>query len=96
MSEVEIYTSPDKQIEIEVQFEGDTVWLTQAQLVALFKSSKANISEHLSNIFKSAELDAGATVRKFRTVRQEGSRKVNRMIEYCNPDAKENYHSIDL
>lgn len=47
----------------------DTVWLTQAQIIDLFDLSKANISEHITSIFMSNELDQGSTVRKIRTVR---------------------------
>jgi prophage maintenance system killer protein len=87
MNEIEIYITKEGEPQIEVKFEADTVWLTQVQLVTLFRSSKANISEHLSNIFKSGELDAEATVRKFRTVRQEGKRTISRQIEHYNLDA---------
>ena len=76
MDEIKIYKTPDGNTEVNVRFDKDTVWLSQAQLVELFQSSKANISEHLKNIFKSGELDEGATVRNFRTVRQEGNRDV--------------------
>src|SRR6478672_4503246 len=86
MNEIEIYKDKDNQTQIEVKFEDETVWLNQAQLVALFGSSKANISEHITNIFNSAELDAGATVRNFRTVRQEGKRTIARNIEHYNLD----------
>ena len=71
---------------IEVRLDGETVWLSQSQLVALFGSSKANISEHIANIYKEGELSAGATVRKFRTVQKEGTREVSRNIEYYNLD----------
>lgn len=74
--EIEIYQSSNKQPEIKVRFEDDTVWLTQAQLVTLFNSSKANISEHIKHIFESGELSKKATVRDFRTVQKEGDRKV--------------------
>ncbi len=86
MSEIVIYQTPDNQSQVEVQFEGETFWLNQTQLVALFNSSKANISEHLKSIFKTGELDEMATVRKFRTVRQEGKRQVSRKIEHYNLD----------
>jgi len=49
----------------------ETVWLTQAQMQALFDKNKRTISEHISNIFKEGELKRSGTVRKFRTVRQE-------------------------
>lgn len=57
---------------IEVQIDGETVWLTQAQLVELFQSSKANISEHIKHIFDEGELARDAVVRKFRTTASDG------------------------
>ena len=84
--EIVIYQSEDGSTAIEVNLENDTVWLNQAQIVELFDSSKANISEHIKHIFTSGELQEISTVRKFRTVRQEGSRKVQREIEHYNLD----------
>ena len=57
----------------------ETVWHTQDMIVTLFDSSKANISEHIMHIYEE-ELDKTSTVRKFRTVRQEGSRSVSREL----------------
>ena len=81
-----LFKTEDEKVSVDVRFEDETVWLSQAQLVDLFKSSKANISEHLKSIFKSGELESKATVRKFRTVRNEGNRKVTRDIEHYNLD----------
>ena len=67
--EVIIYKSETGQTEIQVKLEKDTVWLNQTQLVELFESSKANISEHIKGIYTSNELTLEATVRNFRTVR---------------------------
>jgi hypothetical protein len=72
--------------QIEVKLEDETVWLTQGQIVELFRSSKASISEHIKQIFKLGELQNDSTVRNFRTVRQEGKRLVNRDLEYYNLD----------
>ena len=69
------------------RLEDETVWLTQAQIVELFQSSKANISEHIKNIYEQGELDESSTVRDFRTVRQEGRRYVERVLTYYNLDA---------
>ena len=85
-SEIIIYKAEDGSTAIDVQLRDETVWLTQAQIVELFKSSKANISEHIKHIFESGELKASSTIRKFRTVRQEGNRHVNRHLEYYNLD----------
>ncbi|MDR7127711.1 hypothetical protein J2X69_000039 [Algoriphagus sp. 4150] len=56
-NKIEIYQGPNGQTQIEVRFENETTWLTNSQLVELFKSSKANISEHIKNIFESEKLE---------------------------------------
>lgn len=84
--EILIYQTADGSASIEVRFVDETVWLTQAQLCELYQSSKANISEHIKNIFDEGELEEKATVRKFRTVQTEGNRSVNRELAYYNLD----------
>lgn len=84
-NEIIIY-QPDEELSLDVRVDDETVWLTQSQIVELFESSKANISEHLKHIFDSGELSKEATVRKFRTVRQEGNRNVTRNIDFFNLD----------
>lgn len=81
-----IYEGKEGQPKIEVRIDGETVWLNQMQLVELFQSSKANVSEHIKNIFTECELSPEATVRKFRTVQKEGTREVAREVEYYNLD----------
>jgi len=81
-----IYQSEDGKTQLDVKLEGETVWLTQAQMVELFQSSKATISEHIKHIIEDDELDANSTVRKFRTVQQEGKRQVSRIVAYYNLD----------
>ena len=84
-----ILYQPDSEVRLEVRLEDETVWLTQAQIVELFQSSKANISEHIKNIYEQGELDESSTVRDFRTVRQEGRRYVERVLTYYNLDAQQ-------
>ena len=55
-----ILYQPDNEVKLEVRLEEDTVWLTQAQIVELFQSSKANISEHIKNIYEQEELEGSA------------------------------------
>jgi hypothetical protein len=69
-----------------VRVEDETVWLTQAQMVELFNSTKQNISLHINNIFKEGELEANSTVKEYLTVQQEGKRKVKRKIALYNLD----------
>ena len=72
LGEILIYRTEDGRARIEVRFVDETVWLTQAQLVELFQSSKANVSEHIKNIFREGDLEEAPVVRKFRTTAAEG------------------------
>ncbi|PSL30087.1 virulence RhuM family protein [Dyadobacter jiangsuensis] len=85
-SKIKIYGGSDGEAFTDVVFEQDTVWLTNSQLVTLFDSSKANISQHIKHIFLSDELDEIGTVRIFRTVQQEGNRLVERNRIHYNLD----------
>ncbi|MDR3164244.1 MAG: virulence RhuM family protein [Synergistaceae bacterium] len=71
-NEIVIY-QPDEAVRLDVMLEDETVWLTQAQMVDLFQSSKANISEHIKHIFEEGELVKDVVVRKFRTTTQHGA-----------------------
>ena len=85
-NELLIYKSSELATSIEVKLEDETIWLTQDQIVSLFDSSKANISEHIKHIFQTGELKKDTTVRKIRTVRVEGNREVSRLLTYFNLD----------
>lgn len=87
MSEIVIYQTPDNQTQVEVQFEGETFWLSLNQIAQLFDRDKSVISRHLNNIYKEGELDEKATVAKNATVQIEAGREVKRVIEYYNLDA---------
>ena len=84
--EILIYQDGEGDTRIEVRLEDETVWLSQQQMADLFQTTKSNINEHIKHIFEEGELEEMATVRNFRTVRQEGSRKVEREIAYYNLD----------
>ena len=85
-NEILLYQSDDLTTRLEVRIEEDTIWLTQTQIVTLFKSSKANISEHITHIFQTNELIEDSTVRKIRTVRKEGNRNISRDLTHYNLD----------
>jgi hypothetical protein len=72
-SNIIIYQAEDGSTRIEVKMEQETVWLTQAQLVELYQTSKANVSEHIKHIFEDGELEEDSVVRKFRTT-EKGNR----------------------
>ncbi len=64
-SEILLYQSDDGQLKIQVCLDNETVWLTQADMVELFQSSKSNISEHIKYIFEEGELQEDSVVRKY-------------------------------
>ena len=71
-SEIVIFKTADEKISVDVRFEGETVWLTQAQQVDLYGSSKAIVSEHIKQIFEEEELEEDSVVRNFRTTAADG------------------------
>lgn len=81
-----IYTDDSGLTKIDVKLEDETLWLTQAQMCALYQTSRTNVVEHIKHIYEEGELQEVATCRTFRQVRQEGSRIVNREIPYYNLD----------
>lgn len=89
-SEILLYQSDDGQIKIQVRLENDTVWLTQADMVELFQSSKSNISEHIKHIFEEGELKEELVVRKFRTTSQHGA------VEGKTQENWTNFYNLDV
>lgn len=81
--ELLLYQDEKGSTQIEVRLENENVWLTQAQLVTLYQSSKANVSEHIKHIFEEGELEETAVVRKFRTTATDGK---NYNIAFYNLD----------
>lgn len=85
-AELLLYTGEDGETHIDVRLVDETVWLTQAQMADLFDKDVRTINEHIGNIYDEGECEEGATIRKFRIVRTEGSREVARSIEHYNLD----------
>jgi hypothetical protein len=81
MSELVKYTA--EGLDFPVRIAEDTVWLTQAQMVALFQRDKSVISRHIKNVFKEGELDANSVVANFATTAADG--KIYR-VDYYNLD----------
>lgn len=71
-SEIILYQTEDGQTKIQTRLENETVWLTQAQITALFGKAKSTISEHIKNIFAEGELEEISVVRNFRTTASDG------------------------
>lgn len=90
MSEIVIYQTPDNQTQVEVQFEGETFWLTQVQIALLFERDRTVITKHLSNIFKEGELQEDMVCANFAHTTQHGAIKgktQEKQVKYYNLDA---------
>lgn len=81
-----ILYQPDEEVKLEVRLEDETVWLTQAQMAALFDVKEHTITYHIKEIYSTGELDINPTTRKIRVVRKEGNRNVARNIDFYNLD----------
>ena len=81
------YATPQGNVMVEVLFENETFWLSQKRMAELFGVDVRTVNEHLKNIFDTSELQKHSTIRKFRTVQQEGSRNVARDVDFYLLDA---------
>ena len=81
-----LFQAADGQVCLDVRLEEDTVWLSQAQMAELFGRERSVISKHIGNVFKEGELDAAATCAKFAQVQTEGSRLIQRSVDFYNLD----------
>jgi hypothetical protein len=87
IGEIVLYRTEDGRTRVECRFVDETLWLSQALIAELFQVSVATVNEHLKNIIAEGEVQPGPTIRKFRIVRREGPREVEREIEHYNLDA---------
>ncbi|MEO6219016.1 MAG: RhuM family protein [Ginsengibacter sp.] len=83
MNEVEIYKSPDNQIELQVSLENDSVWLNRRQLTVLFDRDIKTIGKHINNVFVEKELIKNSVVAKFATTAEDGK---TYQVEHYNLD----------
>lgn len=81
-----LFKTEDEKISVDVRFEDETVWLSQEQMAELFGKGRSTVAEHIGNVFEEGELEQNRTSRKFRQVRQEGSREVVRDLDFYNLD----------
>ncbi len=85
-SNILIYQNDNGNIKVDVKFENETLWLSQAQICEVFGKAKSTVSEHIKAIFEEGELDIVSTVRNYRTVQIEGNREVSRDIDFYSLD----------
>lgn len=80
-SKLLLYQSEDGKIRIETRLEGETVWLTQAQMAELFQKDRSVITKHIANIFEEGELDADSNVQ---------------ILHIANSDKPVKYYNLDV
>ena len=81
-----VYQTQDGKLKLDVRFQGESVWLTQQHMAALFQTTKQNVSLHIQNIYEERELERGATIKESLIVQLEGGRSVQRRVEFYNLD----------
>lgn len=88
-NEILIYQADEisEHIEVRIDEECETIWLTQKQMGVLFDKDTDTIGLHLKNIFNEQELDETATTELFSVIQKEGNRNVKRKIKFYNLDA---------
>jgi hypothetical protein len=84
--EILLYQTEDGRTRVECRFQDETIWLSQAMMAELYQTTKQNISLHIQNIYEEGELTPEATVKEYLTVRREGSRSVQRRLDYYDLD----------
>ncbi|MBK1674254.1 hypothetical protein CKO35_13260 [Ectothiorhodospira shaposhnikovii] len=82
-----IYGAADKAVEVRLDTDQETVWLSQRQMADVFDTSTDNIGLHLKNIYADDELVEEATTEESSVLRQEGQRQVRRRVKHYNLDA---------
>lgn len=85
-SEILLYQTEDGQTKIDVKMEGETVWLSQAQMAELFQTTTQNITLHIKNIYNEGELSEESTCKDYLQVQTEGKRAVRRNVKHYNLD----------
>lgn len=85
-NQIVLYQSEDGTTQLDVKLEGETVWLNRQQMAELFGRDVKTIGKHINNALREELNDGISTVAKFATVQKEGSRRVNREVEYYNLD----------
>lgn len=84
--EIILYQNAEGNIKLDVRLDEETVWLTHEQMATLFGKSRSTVAEHVANVYEEGELAQNRTCRKFRQVRKEGTRDVEREVDHFNLD----------
>ena len=82
-----LYTMPEADGKVQVVIRDETLWCTQKAMAQLFGVDKSGISRHISNIYKTGELQQDTTVAKIATVVNRGIRgEVDELVDFYHLD----------
>ncbi|MDF1690185.1 MAG: virulence protein RhuM/Fic/DOC family protein [Cycloclasticus sp.] len=70
--QIQIFQSGDGSVQLDVSFDKETVWLSQAQMCELFERERSVITKHINNIFKDGELERDSVCAKFAHTASDG------------------------
>lgn len=84
-NDIVIFKSKDGKVDLEVNFDGNEIWLNRSQISTLFDRDIKTIGKHINNALRE-ELAGSSTVAKFATVQIEGEREITRRISYYSLD----------
>ena len=93
-NQIIIYQTEDGQAQVDVRMENETVWLTQAQMVELFQTTKQNIILHVGNVYKDGELKQKSTVKEYLTVQKKNIYKIEINQSTYTPEKKFIYEKM--
>lgn len=85
-NQILLYETADGETRLEVQYQDESVWLSQRDMAALFQKDVSSINRHINNIYAEQELDRDPTIAYFAIVQNEGGRRVSREIAHYNLD----------
>ncbi len=83
-NKIVLYTDKRGNVELRADVEKDTIWATQAQISRLFGVDTRTVNEHLTNIFKTRELNEISVIRKFRITAKDSKQY---LTKFYNLDA---------
>ena len=89
-NQITVYQTPDGNINIEVLYANENIWMPQKKMAELFDCTADNISRHFNNIYHEKELDESATAEEFLVVQIEGIRQVEQNPLFHNLNANTN------
>ncbi len=82
--EILLYQTPDGQTRLECRFSEKTIWLTQRLMADIYQIGVNTVTYHIQAIYADGELIPAATVRQYRIVQTEGTRRVERIVDHYN------------